>query len=604
MSELKDYSTHQPDIPTRPGEHRPPEEVVACLLGVSRELNTAPDLRSGLRGVAELVKSYIDYETFAILLLDDLGRELHFELTVGFDSDVTTHWRFGLGQGIVGIAAQSGEIVVVDDVGSDPKYINASATVRSEIAVPLISKGHPIGVLDVGGGQPNFFCAEDRRLLSFLGDHLANAIEGARLYENMREQARTLSLLHQVSRELTSILDRRELVRRVAEMIKRLVDYDIFTVFIWNDQQQQLEPTMSIRGDAPWSGQKTNMEIGRGISGTVAALRQPIRVPNVHRDPRYVQCVSDFDVKSELAVPMIFKGNLIGVLDLESGSYDAFSTKDQQLLSTLASSLAIALENARLYEQLQTDENRLQKDLSTAREVQKQLLPHSTPWLKGVEIGFAYDPARHLGGDFYDFLPFGDGRVAVAVGDVAGKATSAALYGSLAVGTLREYAAGHSGFGPGRILADMNQKLVRLGFDNRFVALGFGVYDSKTKQLTVANSGLPHPYLLRGRSLQRIEVGGVPLGLLPGRNYDEVTIDLQEGDAVVFISDGVEDSHNSVEEEFSLERVEGTLQRLAAGSARQIARGLLDATQIHAGDAETYDDRTVLVLKVAAESGD
>lgn len=601
MSELKDYLKTQPQIPAKKGEDRPSEQVVACLLGVSQELNTATDLKSGLTGVAELLKQYIDYETLAILLLDDLGRELSFELTVGFDSDVAEHWRFGLGQGIVGVAAQSGEPVVVDDVGSDPKYINASAKVRSEIAVPLITKGHVIGVLDVGGGKPGFFSTEDRRLLSFLGDHLANAIESARLYENMREQARTLSLLHQVSREMTSILDRRQLVRRVAKMVKRLVSYDIFTVFIWNEQDQMLEPTMSIRDDRPWSGQKMNMEIGRGISGTVAALRQPIRVPNVHREPRYVQCATDFDVKSELAVPMIFKGNLIGVLDLESGNYDAFSNKDQQLLSTLASSLAIALENARLYEQLQADESRLQKDLSTAREVQKQLLPSSTPWIKGVEVGFAYDPARHLGGDFYDFLPFGDGSLAVAVGDVAGKATSAALYGSLAVGTLREYAAGHAGFGPGRILADMNQKLVRLGFDNRFVALGFGVYDSKTHQMTLSNSGLPHPYLLRGRTVSPIEIGGVPLGLLPGRSYEEVTVDLQEGDAVVFISDGVEDSQNVNEEEFSLKRVEGALQRLAAGSAREIAHGLLEATRIHAGDAESYDDRTVLVLKVAGD---
>jgi sigma-B regulation protein RsbU (phosphoserine phosphatase) len=577
---------------------RPPEQVVACLLAVSSALNSAPDLKSGLRAVADLLKEYISYETLAVLLLDDLGRELRFELAIGFDVEVAKHWRFGLGQGIVGIAAQRGETIVSDDVSDDPRYINASTRVKSEIAVPLVSKGHTIGVLAVGGTREGFFCEADRRLLTFLGDYLAAAIESARMYESVREQARTLSLLHQVSRELTSILDRRALVRRVAELVKRLVSYDIFTVFLWDEQQQLLEPSISIWSDRPWTGRKMSMEMGRGISGTAAALRQAIRVPNVHREPRYVSCVTGFDVKSELAVPMIFKGELIGVLDLESGSYDAFSAQDQQLMSTLASSMAIALENARLYEQLRKDESRLQEDLSTAREVQKQLLPNSTPWLKGVELGFAYDPARHLGGDFYDFLPFGEGRMAIAVGDVAGKATSAALYGSLAVGTLREYAAEHAGYGPGRILSDLNQRLGQLGFDNRFVALGFGVYDSRERQLTLANSGLPHPYLLRGRSISRIPVEGVPLGLFAGNRYDEVTIDLREGDSVVLISDGVEDSQNAAEEEFGRERVEGTLQRLAAGSARAIAEGLLQATQLHAGDAETYDDRTVLVLKV------
>lgn len=595
------YLQNQPTTPWIDGEERPSDEVVACLLGVSTALNTATDLESGLREVAGLVKRFIDYETFAVLLLDELGHELRFEVAVGFDPEVVKHWRFGLGQGIVGTAAQTGEIVVANDVADDSRYINAAVEIRSEIAVPLISKGHTIGVLEVGAKRPDFFTDEHRRLLSFLGDHLAAAIESARLYQNMREQARTLSLLHQVSRELTAILDRRELVHRVAEMVKRLVDYDIFTVFLWDEQQQLLVPSISIRRDGPWTGQRMTLEMGRGISGTAAALRQPIRVPNIHREPRYVSCLEDFDVKSELAVPMIFKGNLIGVLDLESGSYDAFSAQDQQLLSTLASSMAIALENARLYEKLQQDEKRLETDLSTAREVQKQLLPTSTPWILGVEIGFAYDPARHLGGDFYDFMPFGDGRLAIAVGDVAGKSTSAALYGSLAVGMLREHAAGHSRFGPGRILSDMNQKLGGLGVDNRFVALGFGVYDSHERRLMLANSGLPYPYLLRGRSLRRLEVGGLPLGLLPGSEYRELSIDLEEGDAVVIVSDGVEDSLNPSEDEFGRERVEGTLRRLARGSAREIADGLLEATRIHADGADTYDDRTVLVLRVASE---
>jgi sigma-B regulation protein RsbU (phosphoserine phosphatase) len=607
MSELKEIRTNAIELDSgleRSGE-RPSEQVVACLLGVSSELNTAKDLRSGLQGVAELLKQYIDYETLAVLLLDDLGRELRFALTVGFDHEVAKHWRFGMGQGIVGTAAQTGKIIVSDDVGNEPKYINASSNVASEIAVPLVAKGHVIGVLDVGGRTPNFFSDDDRRLFSFLGEHLANAIESARFYENMREQARTLSLLHEVSRELTSILDRAQLVRRIAELVKRLVSYDAFTVYLWDEQRQLLEPEVSIRpGGGVFTDAAATMEMAHGITGTVAALRQPIRVPNVHREPRYVACERDFEVRSELAVPLIFKDRLVGVLDLESASYDAFSNKDQQLLSTLASSLAIALENSRLYEALQQDEARLEKDLSTAREVQKQLLPTSTPWVRGVEIGVAYDPARHLGGDFYDFVPFGEGRLAVAVGDVAGKATSAALYGSLTVGTLREFAASHSSFSPGRILSDMNEKLGSLGFNNRFVALGFGVYDGARRQLTLANSGLPRPYLLRGRSVKRIDVGGVPLGLLTGKKYDEVTLDLEVGDALVMISDGVEDSLNAAEEEFGLERVEGTLQRLAAGSARDIAQGLLAANQLHAGEAEAYDDRTVLVVKVTGESDD
>lgn len=592
MSEPREY---RPRSPAFAGAD--PEQVVSCLLGVTRALNTAPDLRSGLEGVAELLKRYVDYETLAILLLDERGRELHFEYAVGFPPEVIEHWRFGLGQGLVGTAAMTGRPIIADDVGDDPRYIDAAREVRSEIVLPLIAKNRTIGVLDIGGAEPSFFSEPDQRLLGFLADHLANAIESARLYENMSEQARTLSLLHEVSRELTSILDRRQLVRRLADMIKRLIEYDVFTVLLWNEQTQQLEPTMAICSDGPGIESVRSMPLGVGITGTAAALRQPLRVPNVHLEPRYVPCVEDFDVKSELAVPMVFKDRLIGVLDLESGSYDAFNAKDQQLLSTLASSLAIALENARLYEKLQEEEQRLEQDLDTAREVQKQLLPTSTPWVGDLEIGVAYEPARHLGGDFYDFLPYGEGRVGLVLGDVAGKATSAALLGSLAVGVLREYTAAHQDLPPGVVLAEMNKKLGRLGFSSRFVALGFAVFDAASRRLTLANSGLPHPYLLRGRKLRKIEVGGVPLGLLPRQSYEEATIDLQPGDSVVLVSDGIEESHDADENEFGRKRLESTLQRLAKGSAREIADGLLEAAQLHAADAETYDDRTIVVIK-------
>ena len=573
-----------------------PEEAVTCFLAVTQELNAATDLESGLARVAELVKRFVPYTTWAVLLLDDLGHELSFAHAEGFPPQVVKHWRFGMGQGIVGSVARTRQPILVDDVSEDPRYIKAVEDVGSELALPLVAKGRTVGVLDIGGPEPGFFGVEDQRLLRFLADHLAGAIENARLYQNMRDQARTLSLLHEVSRELTAILDRRELLERVAVLVKRLIDYDIFTVMLWNEQSQLLEPSISLFGDGPRIDATPPVPLGYGISGTAAALRQSIRVPNVHLDPRYVSC-SERDLASELAVPMEFKDRLIGVIDLESTRFDAFSQHHQQLLATLGSSLAIALENARLYEKLQREERKLEEDLSTAREVQKQLLPKSTPWIPGLQMAVAYRPARHLGGDFYDFLPYGRGQVAIAVGDVAGKSTSAALYGSLAIGMLREYAEDSSDE-PSTILSDMNDKLGQLGFDNRFLAMIFAVYDSETRRLTLANSGLPYAYLLRGRSIVPIEVGGVPLGLLEDREYEQTTIQLEVGDTVVIASDGVEECQNEQEVEFGPERVRGTLQRLADGSAKEIADGLLEATRLFSRHTEAYDDRTIVALKV------
>src|SRR5205823_1736160 len=129
----------------------------------------------------------------------------------------------------------------------------------------------------------------------------------------------------------------------------------------------------------------------------------------------------------------------------------------------------------RLYEVLAASEQRYEQDLATAREIQKSLLPTSTVWVPGLQVGAGFQPALHLAGDFYDVLPWGEGKVAIAVGDVAGKATSAALYGALAVGMLREYAL-HGRYAPARVLADLNNRLHGLGIGNRFLAMTFAIY--------------------------------------------------------------------------------------------------------------------------------
>ncbi|MEJ2086872.1 MAG: GAF domain-containing protein, partial [Acidobacteriota bacterium] len=138
---------------------------ITCLLAATRDLHASTDFRQGLEQVAERLAQYVDYDTFAVLLLDDRGRELHFEYAVGFSPDVQKHWRFGLGQGIVGTVAQSGESILVDDTAEDSRYIHATERVRSELALPLVTKRRTIGVLDLGSYQTHHFDQNQQRLL-------------------------------------------------------------------------------------------------------------------------------------------------------------------------------------------------------------------------------------------------------------------------------------------------------------------------------------------------------------------------------------------------------------------------------------------------------
>lgn len=572
-----------------------PEETPG-LLTVIQELNAAPDLRSGLARVAELLRCCVPYDNLNVLLLDDLGRELRYELSVGLPPEVAEHWRFGMGQGLVGTAAQTGRVVRVGDVGEDPRYIQAGVPIRSELVVPLISRGRTVGVLDVGSVEPHRYTDKEEAFLTSLAGFLAGAIENAQIYRNLREQARTLSLLHEVSREIGAILDRRQLLERVAQLLTRLIDYDHFSVLLWCEETRTLDTWVGFDHDGLSTGRGVSVRLGEGLTGTAAALRQSLLVPNVRLDPRYMTCSTEFAICSELVVPMTFKDRLIGVIDLESLRYDAFTGQHEQLLSTLAGSLAIALENARLYEHLRQDEQRVREELVTARRIQANLLPKASPWIPGLQVGFAYAPAQDLGGDFYDFLTWGEGRLGVAVGDVAGKATSAALYGSFAVGMLREFGA-RSILAPAQLLADLSMRLKGLSIDRRFLAMLFAVYDSTERTLTLANSGLPYPWLVRNGEAAEVRISGTPLGVLQSK-YEEIVLRLQPGDVVALCSDGVEESRNSQGEALGADRIRQVLRRAAPGSAAEIAQALLEATERFAVTAEPSDDRTVVVLKV------
>lgn len=424
----------------------------------------------------------------------------------------------------------------------------------------------------------------------------------ASLFVAYPEQATTLALLYEVSRELTSILDREELLRRVAQRVKKLVNYHVFSVMLWNEKTQRLESVFAMRyGDTIPA--RMSLPLHQGLTGTAAGERRILRVNDTLEDPRYIKCDIGFDTRSELVVPLLLQDRLVGVLDLESTEANAFTSEHERMLATLGSYIAIALENARLFEESRGNEHRLQDDLATAREIQRQLLPTGAREVPGLDLASVYCSARELGGDFYDFLPYGEGRLAIALGDVSGKGTAAALFASLAVGILREHVIQHP-CPPAEVLAMLNRRLHSARLESRFIATLFSVYDAGTRRLTLANSGGPYPILVRDGIVQSIRVGGIPLGLYPDTEYEEITLDLQPGDTVLFASDGILESENAQQEEFGFDRLSAVLASVSPKhSASDIADKIMAATNHHSGEGVAPgDDRTLLVLRITDHS--
>jgi phosphoserine phosphatase RsbU/P len=443
---------------------------------------------------------------------------------------------------------------------------------------------------------------QDSKLIPFslLGD--ADPVP-PNVYVSEPEQAKSLTLLYEISHELTSILNREELLRRIAERIKTLVDYHVFTVMLWNEQAQLLESVFSMRfQDAIPS--RLEMPLNQGITGTAAAERRTIRVVDVRLDPRYLHCESGVEVRSELVVPLMLQDRLIGVLDLESTTPHAFTAEHERVLNILGSYIAVALENSRLFEQARQDQSRLQNDLETAREIQRQLLPSGAREVPGLDLATAYIPARELGGDFYDLLPFGVGRLAIANGDVSGKGTAAALYGSLAIGILRELVHDREATAA-EMLKLLNGRLLAARLDARFIAMQFAIYDAALRELNISNAGGTRPLLLRNGQVSEIDVVGMPLGLIPEADFDDVRLALFPGDIVVFASDGIHEAMNKDQEEFGLDRLKSILATVApTDPGYTVAQRIVKATDEHTGEGRpSHDDRTLLVLRVTAEDG-
>lgn len=563
------------------------------LLEVADVLATSLDLDTTLRRVAEVVRKVIDYEIFAILLLNEKTQELRFRFQVGYPPEFIERNRLKVGEGVTGRAAQLRQAVLIDDVTQDPSYIPAVPNVRSELAVPLITKNRVIGVIDLEAREPGYFNEEHSRLLTLIASRMAAGIENAQLYTRTTRQARILLLLNEIARELTSILNLDELLGRIAELLRRLIDYQMFSILLLDASGEKLQHRFSLRFHENIH-LKHDVAMGRGIVGYAAQTREAVLVPDVCKDSRYIE--SNPETRSELAVPLIYKDKVIGVLDLEHTRRGFFTEDHKRTMMTLAAQVAIAIENARLYEEIARQERRLERDLAMARELQVRLLPPTRPKMAHLDVAAKFVPARAIGGDLYDFIPYSLSRLGIVIGDVSGKGAPAAIYAALVSGILRSHAPIEPG--PAEMLAAVNMSLAERRIEAQFVSIIYAVWDDSKRTLTVANSGLPRPVYVHGGKNEAIEVTGLPLGLFDEAEYDEFSFRMKPGDMFVFFSDGILDARNRRGELFGRGRVEKIIAECGGTSADCVVDSLFTAVEKHSAGVETFDDQTVVAIKV------
>lgn len=301
----------------------------------------------------------------------------------------------------------------------------------------------------------------------------------------------------------------------------------------------------------------------------------------------------------KLVVPLVSQGELIGLLNLgPRRSEQEYSADDRKLLGDLATQTAPAVRVAQLVRQQQIEarqRERIHQELRVAQLIQQTLLPKSVPELDGWQVSAYYQPAREVGGDFYDFLELPDGRIGLVVGDVTDKGVPAALVMATTRTMIR--AAAHRLRSPGDVLERVNDILHPDIPPNMFVTCLGALLDPKTGRLQYANAGHDLPYLRHADGVTELRATGMPLGLMPGMRYEEKEVVLEPGDSILFYSDGLVEAHDPQREMFGFPRLQGLVGAHKTGGEKLVDFLLHELDRFTGKDWEQEDDITLVTLQ-------
>jgi sigma-B regulation protein RsbU (phosphoserine phosphatase) len=307
----------------------------------------------------------------------------------------------------------------------------------------------------------------------------------------------------------------------------------------------------------------------------------------VRKDPYYIGC--DESTLSEVAIPLQVDNQLVGVFTASHPELDAFCAEELRLLQALCSHVAVAVNNARLFQQERRERQKMSAEAHEARAIQQALLPKSSPYVPGFAISGFSIPAGAVGGDWYDFIPLDDGRWGLVLADVSGKGTAAALLMSATRGMLRSLA--ETNYGPGEVLKRLNRLLVEDFPPGKYVTMIYAVLDPASRTLTYSNAGHLLPLLVHEDRVRRLETEkGMPLGLGFG-SFSEVEVQIPQGSRLVFYSDGITEAENAQHEEYGLPRLEGHVLR-----PEVCAESVLQDVRLFVDGASLRDDATVIFV--------
>jgi sigma-B regulation protein RsbU (phosphoserine phosphatase) len=399
--------------------------------------------------------------------------------------------------------------------------------------------------------------------------------------------------LQKFAQRITSTLDLEELVPRIVDEVAESLGCVEINLYLLDPEQNEFI-LAGARGCTVYH-KGHRLKKGAGMVGHVAATGKMHYAPDVARDPYYMAC--EPDTRSEVAIPLQREGDLVGVFTASHRELNAFCPDQLRLLQGLCGHVAVAVHNARRFNDERQQRERMSREAEEARSIQQALLPRSSPLIPGFSVSGLSIPAGSVGGDWYDFIPLRDGRWGLVLADVSGKGTAAALLMSATRGMLRSLA--QTGSGPAEVLTRLNNMMIEDFPSGRFVTMVYAELDPSSRVLRIANAGHLAPLLVEPSGHRWINhEHGLPLGISASK-FSETEVTLGEHSRIAFYSDGITEADIDSGEEYGPERLLAQMQ-----SPHVTLDGLLADVMKFANGKGLRDDATVILVQArGTESG-
>ena len=577
---------------------------------VSQRITAILDLDELLQSVVHLIRERFGYHPVHVFTREDQGVLLFRASTAASEAQAQLRQlALHAGNGIIGAAAQQGELVLVNDVRQDPRYISDDPNTRAELAVPLRFGEEVVGVLDVQSAEVGRFQESDLFVMQTLAGQIATAIESARAFTAQREEAWTLNALLQVAENIARAGSLEDLLPGIVRLPPLLLGCDRCYCLVWDREHSTFTPLAAYGLTAEQRARFLDQPFNEADAPLLAEARRamtPIAVHDAHMQTFVCPPILEaFGGGALLALPLTARGATLGMLVADYDQPDhRFTPREMTLYTGIANQVAGALESALLAQEAEKVA-RLEGELRVARDIQTALLPAAPPQIDGWDIAADWRSARLVGGDFYDFWrlrPASDDRrragdLGFVIADVSDKGVPAAMFMALSRSLVR--AAALDGSSPSVALTRANRWITRDAESGMFVTLFYGVLQPESGLLRYACAGHNPPLLVRAADSTVLELTtpGMALGVLEEVQLDEAAVTLDAGDVLVCYTDGVTEAINSAGEPFGLARLIEIITAQRGGDASTVLGAITTALTHFTEGRPPFDDVTLVVLK-------